>query len=134
MSIDYQVFSDVSNVVLGGTAVEGVRSISLTRKSRELHASGDDDVYQSVARAGVCSLAGSILLPDVAKAHSIAGLSGTLSFVWRDGRAQADKTVTITGVSIIAIDLTGSHQTQSDARLTFVAESGDGTTDPITVT
>lgn len=134
MSIDYQVFSDVSNVTLGGTAVGGVRSVSLTTKTAQLHASGDDDIYQSVARAGARSLAGTILLPDVAKAHSLAGLSGTLSFVWHDGRGQADRTVTVTGVSVTGMDLAGSHRAPSDASVAFVAESTDGTTDPITVT
>ena len=134
MAISYQVFSDVSDVELAGAAVSGVQSIAVIRRGAEIRAAGDEDVYESVARAGPAGLSGTIELADIAQAEALGDAAGTLTFVWRNARGQTDRTVTVAGVSITGVELSAGHQQASKASVSFVAESADGVTDPIAVT
>ena len=133
MSINYQVFKNVSNVTLGSTAVYGVQSITLAKKRAEIHASGDADAYESVAEAGTCRVSGTIVTLDPTDADAMDGLSGTLSFTWKDAKGAADKTVTVSNVVVTAVHNNVSHDSPSSASVSFIASSSDGSTDPVAI-
>jgi len=133
VSINYQVFSDVSGVTLGGTSVYGVRSISISRQSRAIRSAGDDDVYESVACGGPIGVSGTIELLDPAQAEALGPAVGTLSFTWHDARGGTDKSVSIAGVSVTGAELSATQRGSSKALISFTAESADGATDPVSV-
>ena len=133
MAINYQVFSDVSGVTLGGTSIYGVQSVSVSRQSPAIRAAGDDDVYESVARGGAIGVFGTIELLDPAQAEALGPAVGTLSFTWHDARGGTDKSVSITGVSVTEAELSAARHGSSKALLSFTAESTDGATDPVSV-
>jgi len=133
MPISYQVFKNVSSVTLGGTAVYGVQSIRVTKKRAEIHASGDADVYEPIAEVGAAGVSGTITTLDPTDAEALDGVSGTLSFVWKDAKGSTDKTVTIANVVVTGIANSVAHDSASSASVSFIASSSDGTTDPVTI-
>ena len=133
MPIAYQVFENVSNVALGAAALHGVEAVKLTRKRRETSASGDGELYDSVACGGPCSVAGKIETLDPVSAAAIDGHTGTLSFVW-EAAAGTDKTVTISNVTVTGVDIHVARRGKSSAAVQFAAASTDGVTDPVAIT
>jgi len=134
MAITYQVFTDVSNVALGGAAINGVVSVQLVKRREEFRAGGDAELYETVAEAGPCSVAGTIVTLDPAAAEAIDGLAGTLSFVWKDAKGAADKTVTVSNVVITGTGSLVGHNKASSASISFIASSSDGAADPVSIT
>ena len=134
MAIEYQVFSGVKDVSLGETAIHGVRSISVVRRRAEVHASGDEDIFESVAAPAAAAVSGSLVLLDSAQADELDRAVGTLSFTWYDSRARQDKTVTVANVSITGTELASRHRDAAGASMGFVAQSSDGVTAPVWVT
>jgi len=134
VAIAYQVFENVSNVALGAAAVHGVEAVKLTRKRRESSASGDGELYDSVACGGPCSVAGTIETLDPVSAAAIDGHTGTLSFVWEAAGAGTDKTVTISNVAVTGVDIHVARRGKSSAAVQFAAASTDGVTDPVAIT
>ena len=131
MSINYQVFSDISDVSLGSTDIHGVESVKLIRRRREFRASGDGQLYDSAVCGNTCEISGSIITPDLAAAEALDGLCGTLSFVWKAGGEGNDKTVTITNITVMGVDIRMTARNKSSAQVYFSAASPDGITDPV---
>lgn len=133
MAINYQVFKNVSNVTLAGTALYGVQAVRVVKKRPEIHASGDADVFEPIAEVGSASVSGTIVTLDPAGAEALDGLSGTLSFVWKDAKGAADKTVTISNVIVTGVSNSVAHDAASSASVAFIASSSDGATDPVAI-
>lgn len=134
MAIAYQVFENVSNVALGASAVHGVESVRLTKKRLEIRASGDGELYDSVAAVGPCSVSGTIDTLDPVSAAALDGQVGALSFIWKAAGAGTDKTVTITNVSVTGVDIDVGRRGKSLAAVHFTAAGTDGVTDPVAIT
>ena len=134
MAITYQVFTDVSGASLGGVAINVVVSVELVKRREEFRAGGDGELYETVAEAGPCSVAGTIVTLDPAAAGAIDGLGGTLSFVWKDAKGAADKTVTVSNVRVTGTGGAVGGGKGSSASISFVASSGDGLADPVSIT
>ena len=133
MSISYQVFKDVRDVTLGGSPVAGVETVHVIKQRREVRAAGDGDLFEDVAAAGACSVSGAITTTDPAAAASQDGRAGTLSFVWKDGGLGEDRTVTVSDVTILAIDVRAALGRPSSGVISFVAAGSDGMTDPVSI-
>ena len=134
MAIAYQVFENVSNVALGAAALHGVEAVKLTRKRPQFRASGDGELYDSVAAGGPCSVSGTINTLDPVSAAALDGQAGTLSFVWEAAGAGTDKTVTISNVTVTGVDIHVARRGKSSAAVQFAAASTDGVTDPVAIT
>lgn len=134
MAISYQVFTDVSDVTLGGVPVRGVLSVRVMKRRAEVRSAGDGDLYEPLAEAGACAVSGSLVTLDPTDAEGIDGLAGTLSFVWRDARGAAPKTVTVANVVVTGTGSTVRHDRPSAASAQFIASSADGVTDPVSIT
>ena len=119
----FNVYHNPSDVALGSTPITGVQSIVVSVRYHEIHAAGDDDTHESVARYATGRTSGVITLLDPTAADAVAGQSGTLSFTWKDVKGAADKTVTITDCSIGGYDATVSRDAVSTVALPFIAES-----------
>jgi hypothetical protein len=132
MSEPYQVFSDVTDVTLAGESLPGVRRIAVSRHRSTLRAAGDEDLYERVARAGRWRVEGEIDLLDPAIAKALESARGSLAFTWRDSGGTS-RVVTIAGVSIVSTELGAGHRMTPSARMSFLAESPDGATDPVSV-
>lgn len=133
MALSYQVFKNVTTVTLGETVFYGCTGVTVNRSAPEIHASADADVYEGTATIGTITCGGTITGLDPNIADTFVGLTGSLSFVWKDSQGTTDKTVTIVGVTIAGVDQTASHDASSGATLRFVAESADGTIDPVSI-
>jgi len=109
----FNVYHDPQNVTLGSSAITGVQSIVVSVRYNEIHAAGDADAHESVARYTTGRTSGTITLLDPTSADSVQGQSGTLSFTWKDVKGSADKTVTIANCSVGGYDgcfiLTGAR-------------------------
>ena len=119
----FTVYHNPQNVTLDSTAISGVQSIVVSVRYGEIHAAGDDDVHESVARYATGRTAGAITLLDPASAAAVAGQSGTLSFTRKDVQGAADKTVTIANASMGGYDAAVSRDAASRVTLPFIAES-----------
>ena len=133
MAITYQVFTDVCNAALGGAAINGVVSVQLVKRREEFRAGGDGELYETVAEAGPCSIAGTIVTLDPAAAGAIDGLAGTLSFVWKDAKGAADRTVTVSNVQVTGTCGAVGGNKASSASISFIASSSDGLADPVSI-
>jgi len=134
MSIDYQVFSDVRNVALGGVSLHGVRRITLGRRRAEVRAVGDGETFESVARGAACAVRGTVDLVDPVQAGAALGAAGNLVFTWRDARGGTDRVVTVVGVSVTGVEQRGGFRKPAGASMAFAVQSADGVTDPVSVT
>ena len=119
----FNVYHDPTNVTIGQTPIAGVESIIVSVRRQELHAAGDGEMHESVARFTAGRTSGTVTLIDPAVAAAVAGRTGTLSFTWTDTKAQADKTVTIAGASIGGYDATVARGAAGGVTLPFIAES-----------
>jgi hypothetical protein len=119
----FNVYHDPRNVTIGQAAIAGVESIIVSVRRQEFHAAGDGEMHESVARFTAGRTSGTITLVDPAGAAAVAGRAGTLSFTWKDVKAQADKTVTIAGASIGGYDATVARNAASSVTLPFIAEA-----------
>ena len=133
MAIAYQVFESVSNVALGAAAVHGVESVKLNRQRLEIRASGDGELYDSVAAGGPCGVSGTINTLDPVSAAALDGQAGTLSFVWEAAGAGTDKTITVSNVNVTGVDINVGQPGKSSATVHFTAASTDGVTDPVAI-
>jgi len=133
VAISYQTFKNVKTVTIGSTPMYGVQSVTVSKDRAVIQAAGDGDTYVPIARAGTCAVSGSIATVDPTDADSWDGLAGTLSFVYTDAQGTTDKTVTIVGVSITSVNQGVSRDAPSSGSVSFVAESADGTTDPVSI-
>ena len=131
----YQVFRDVDELQLAGTAVEGVLAVELHRERIGWADSGDAELHATAVAAGACVVSGRITTLDVAQANALAALGGTLTFLWRDSAAGGtDRTVTVANVTVTDVcqDVARGKASRGIAR--FRAASPDGVTDPVSVT
>ena len=134
MSVSYQVFTNVSAVTLAGSSLGGVQKISLVKSRAELRASGDGELYDSVASAGACGASGTIRTSDAVAAAALDGKTGVLSFAWSAGGGGADRTVTVQSASVTGVEVDASERGASGAIVRFVAAASDGVTDPVAIT
>ncbi|MCE5325321.1 MAG: hypothetical protein LLG01_02790 [Planctomycetaceae bacterium] len=133
MAISYQVFDDVSGVALAGAAISGVGAIALSKTRRVISARGDGEVFDSVAAAGACSVAGTIVMTDAAAALALEGKAGTLTFAWKPAGLSTTRPVSIGGVSIVGIETRVGKGRASEVKINFTAASSDGLSDPVQV-
>ncbi len=119
----YNVYHDPGNVMIDSTPIVGVESIVVSVRHKEFRAVGDGEMHESVARFTAGRTSGAITLIDPAGAAAAANLTGELSFTWADAKAQADKTVTIAGISIGGYDATAAREAAGSATLPFIAET-----------
>lgn len=119
----FNVYHNPQNVTLGATAVAGVQSIVVSVRYEEIRAAGDADVHESVARYSTARTAGAITLLDPVSAAAVGGLTGTLSFKWKDVKGAADKTVTIANCSMGGYESTVARDRASSATIPFIAEA-----------
>jgi len=119
----FNVYHNPQNVALGSTAITGVQSIVVSVRYGEIHAAGDDDTHESVARHTTARTSGTITLLDPASADTVMGATGTLSFTWKDVQGTSDKTVTIANTSVGGYNATVSRDAASAVTLPFIAES-----------
>ena len=119
----FNVYHNPSDVALGTTAITGVQSIVVSVRYHEIHAAGDDDTHESVARYTTARTSGMITLLDPASADAVQGQSGTLSFTWKDAKGDDDKTVTIANCSLGGYEATVARDAASTVTLPFIAES-----------
>jgi len=121
--MSFSVYHNPQNVRLGGTAVMGVQSIVISTRYVEIHAAGDGDTHESVARYATARTAGAITLLDPVSARAVSGAAGTLTFTWKDVKGLADKTVTIANCSLGCYEATVARDHASHVTLPFIAES-----------
>jgi hypothetical protein len=119
----FNVYHNPQSVTLGSSSITGVQSIVVSVRYKEIHAAGDDDTHESVARYTTGRTSGTITLLDPVSAGSVQGQTGTLSFTWKDVKGASDKSVSISGCSIGGYDATVSRDAASAVTLPFVAES-----------
>ena len=119
----FNIYHDPANVTIGQTPIAGVESIIVSFRRQEFRAHGDGEMHESVARFTAGRTSGAITLVDPAGAAALAGRTGTLSFTWKDTKAQADKTITIAGASVGGYDATVARNAASGVTLPFIAES-----------
>ena len=119
----FNVYHNPQNVTLGSTAITGVQSIVVSVRYHEIHAAGDADTHETVARYTTARVSGSITLLDPTSASAVEGQTGTLSFTWKNARGGADKTVTILNASLGGYDATVARDAASSVTLPFIAES-----------
>jgi len=119
----FHVYHNPQNVTLGSSSVTGVESVVISVRYSEIHAAGDDDTHESVARHTAGRTSGTITLLDPTSAHAVQGQTGTLSFTWKDVQGGSDKTVTVPNASIGGFDATVGRGSASSVTLPFIAES-----------
>lgn len=119
----FNVYHNPQNVSIGSTAITGVQAVAVSVQYQEIHAAGDDDLHESVARYGTGRTRGTITLVDPVSAEAAAGQTGTLSFTLKDVKGQSDKTVTIADAFIGGYEARVSRDAASGVTLPFVAES-----------
>ena len=117
----YNVYHNPQSVTIGGTAIPGVRAIRVAVRYGELHAAGDDDTHESVARHTVASTRGVVEGVDPVAADDVQGKTGTLSFVWINAKTGAPKTVTIADCSMGGCEARVSRDAASAVSIPFVA-------------
>lgn len=132
--MSYNVYHNPKNVMLGATPITGVVAVAVSQAYGELHAAADTDVHESIAVHTTGRTTGTIALLDPVQAQAVAGLAGTLSFVWSNaaGAPAGDKTVTITGCSMAGWEGQVGRDQASRAVLQFVAAKTDGT-NPVSI-
>ena len=119
----FNVYHNPQNVTLGSSSITGVQSIVVSVRYSEVHAAGDDDTHESLARYTTGRTSGTITLLDPVSAEAVQGQTGTLSFTWKDVKGQADKTVTVQNCSIGGYDAAVLRDAASAVTLPFIAES-----------
>ncbi|HUS91411.1 MAG TPA: hypothetical protein VM695_06145 [Phycisphaerae bacterium] len=119
----FNVYHNPQDVQIGSSPITGVQSIVVSVRYDELHAAGDDDTHESVARYTTGRTSGAITLLDPTSADAVQGQTGTLSFTWKDVKGTADKTVSIADCSVGGYDATVARDAASRATLPFLAES-----------
>ena len=119
----FNVYHNPQNVALDSTAITGVQSIVVSVRYGEIHAAGDDDTHESVARHTTARTSGTITLLDPTSADAVMGATGTLSFTWTDVKGSTNKTVTISNASLGGYNATVSRDAASAVSLPFIAES-----------
>jgi hypothetical protein len=119
----FNVYHNPQDVTIGSNSITGVQSIVVSVRRSEVHASGDDDAHESVARYSTARTSGTITLLDPASAEAASGQTGTLSFTWQDVKGGDDKTVTIQNASLGGYEATVSREQASSVTLPFIAES-----------
>ncbi len=119
----FNVYHNPQNVTLGSSPITGVQSIVVSVRYSEIHAAGDDDTHESVARHTTGRTSGTITLLDPVSADGVQGQTGTLSFTWKDVKGSSDKTVTIQNASVGGYDATVARDAASSVTLPFIAES-----------
>jgi hypothetical protein len=132
MANSYEVYHNPKTVTIGSTSITGVQSITISQPRTEVHSAGDADAYESVAVYSTARTTGAIVLADPLQADSVAGSSGTLSFVWTDVRGTTDKTVTVSGCQLGGWSSEVARNDASVAVVPFIAASEDGT-DPVSI-
>ena len=124
----FNVYHNPQDVTLGSTSITGVQSIVVSVRYDEVHAAGDGDTHESVARYTTGRTSGTITLLDPTSADAVKGQTGTLSFTWKDVKGSADKTVTIADCSVGGYDATVARDAASIVTLPFIAESAPAIT------
>jgi hypothetical protein len=124
----FNVYHNPQNVTLGSSSITGVQSIVVSVRYDEIHAAGDDDAHESVARYTTGRTSGTITLLDPTSADAVQGETGTLSFTWKDVKGSSDKTVTIADCAIGGYDASVSRDAASSVTLPFIAESAPNIT------
>ena len=119
----FNVYHNPKDVTLASSSITGVQSIVVSVRYNEIHAAGDDETHESVARYSTGRTSGTITLLDPTSADAVQGQTGTLSFKWSDVKGSTDKTVTIQDCSLGGYDATVSRDAASTVTLPFIAES-----------
>ena len=121
--MSFNVYHNPQSVTIGSTSISGVRSITVAVERKELRAAGDGETHESVARFTVARTRGTIDGVDPELGAAVGGLTGTLSFVWKNVRTGGSKTVTITACSLGGYEGAVSRDAASRVSIPFVAES-----------
>ena len=119
----FNVYHNPTTVTIGSTSITGVQSIAVSEDMAEIHASGDSDTHESVARYGTARTSGTITLVDPVSAEAASGTTGTLSAVLTDAKGATNKTLTIANCSIGPWNATVPRDAASTCTLTFIAEA-----------
>jgi len=119
----FNVYHNPKEVTLDSTPITGVQSVVVSVRYDEIHAAGDADAHESVARYTTGRTSGTITLLDPTSADAVKGQTGTLSFTWQDVKASSDKSVTIADCSIGGYDAAVARDAASSVTLPFIAES-----------
>ena len=133
MATSYQVYENVTSVTLGSVTLYGVQSITVVQTAAEIHASGDADTYEGVARGGTVSTRVTITTVDPVDADSWHGLYGTLGATYTDAKGSTNKTLAIVGCTVVAVNQGVTRDAPSNGSVELIAESADGTTDPVDI-
>ncbi len=121
--MSFAVYHNPHDVKIGDVLLSNVQSIVVSVRYHEIRADDTCDPNISVpVRYG--RTAGAITLLEPVSAAAVAGLTGTLSFKWKDVKGATDKTVTIANCSM------GGYESPvkfpviaSSATISFVAEA-----------
>lgn len=119
----FNVYHNPTTVLIGSTSITGVQSITVNVSYAEIHAAGDSDAHESVARFGTGRTSGTITLLDPTSASAVKDISGTLSFVFVDVKAATNKTFTVTSASIGGYTATAGRDSPSNCSLSWIAEA-----------
>ena len=119
----FNVYDNPQSVTIGSTSISGVQSITTNVSYSEIHAAGDDDTVESVARYATARVSGTITLLDPVSADSAKGLTGTLGFTYNEVKGGTDKTVSVANAAIGGYDATVSRDSASSVSLPFIAEA-----------
>ena len=133
MAISYQTFKNVTGVTIGSTNMYGVQSINTEQVRAEIHGSGDADTHETIARAGTSATRITINTIDPAAAYAWEGLTGTVGATYTDAQATTNKTLAVVGCSVVGVNQVVNRDNPSGGTVSLIAESADGTTNPLSL-
>ena len=119
----FNVYDNPQSVTIGSTSISGVQSITTNVSYSEIHAAGDDDTVESVARYATARVSGTITLLDPISADAAKGLTGTLSFKINEVSGGTDKTISIATASIGGYDANTARDSAGSVTVPFIAEA-----------
>jgi len=107
-------------------------SLRLSRSAEPQPAAGDGDVYTTSVELGTRRLTAELAIRDTAAAEALSlGQAGDLACTIASTKSgSADRSITLTGAVLAAIELSYQQSAMATATLRFVAEAGDGGQDP----
>jgi hypothetical protein len=121
----------IQSTTFDGVAIGHVTQIRLARKAAGYPLAGDGEVFITSVQLAPERLEIELHTRDLATADALAlGRDGTLTFLCGSGESTDARRVTISQAVLTAVELR-YEQSQAAAVLRLMAESADGTSDPL---
>jgi len=125
-------YAGIQAASFGSTALPLPISVRLVRRAEPIHASGENDGFETSIQLGPTSLIAELRIRGTAAAEGLTvGSKQTLSVTIAPSAAtQAARIVTLAGAVLLAVELTYEQGKPASATLRFAAEAASGTVDP----